>query len=72
MMKSNMKTLVNQYHELEDKILQELEKLNYLGSECSCKKCCVISLVYYGFWKEISSYCINCGGVVMDDVWKER
>ncbi len=63
-MTTGLKDMIDEYHALEGKILDELDAKEM--DECSCDDCETIDYVHNGEWKEIMTKCINCGGVVND------
>ena len=56
----------NDYYKALIKLLDKLGTLKGYGNECECEDCHIIDHVHVGQWKEIHSYCMNCGGFVTD------
>ena len=65
-MKRIIKELADEYIETEKKLLKELHQLKNAGSECDCESPNEIKVVHEGEFDEVSVYCLECGGYVME------
>ena len=63
-MKRKIKALSKQYDNLEEKIRNELGKLENAGCSCDCDDCETITLIHYGNYDEMEVFCLNCGGFI--------
>jgi len=68
MTKPTINELIKQQVEIEKQILAEIDKLPRSGMECNCDDRETYDTIHYGNWKEISSYCTNCGGYVDNEM----
>jgi hypothetical protein len=63
----NLRRLVDRYYVLEEEIDMMLAKLRNYGKECDCDNRVIfkeIKEIFEGDFDEISSTCLNCGGIV--------
>ncbi len=63
-MKRRIKGLATKHFEIERQIAREIQTLERYGQECDCNECETMDLVHEGNWKELQTFCINCGGYV--------
>ena len=68
MKKDKLAGLCEAYYQLEKKIWDEISKLpNFAVGDCDCGERETIDFIHEGEWKEIQTWCINCGGMVEND-----
>lgn len=58
----NLDEKIKEYYKLEKEILNELDKLESSGDECSCDDCEEFKHIHEGEWDEIMVICTKCGG----------
>jgi len=62
--KDELKILTKTYYETEQKIFDIVSELENFSSECDCDDCETWDMIHDGEWKEIQTFCLNCGGYV--------
>ena len=63
-MKKEMKKLVDEYNKLETQIFEKFSNLPEFSEECKCEDCETFDYIHHGDWKEIQTFCLNCGGYI--------
>ena len=60
----NLEEKIALYYKLEKEILEELEKKDSNGMDCSCDEPEDFKYIFEGEWDEIQVVCSNCGGLI--------
>ena len=55
------------YFETEEKLLNEISKLERFSDECNCDNKEKIQFIHNGNFDEIQTFCLNCGGYLESD-----
>lgn len=63
-MKKVIEHLLREYNETEVKLWDEIAKLPNFNDECNCEEPVAMDFIYQGDWKEIQTFCLNCGGYI--------
>lgn len=63
-MKPELQAKIDAYNKLEEEIFDIVSELDDFSSECGCDECETWDNIHHGEWKEIQTFCLNCGGYV--------
>lgn len=63
-MKKEIEKLIDVFNKTEQDIFDYISELEDFSSECRCDNCETWDMIHHGEWKEIQTFCLNCGGYV--------
>lgn len=61
-MKAKIEELLGKYHNTQNMIFKEIEKLPNYGTDCICNDAEMFSYVFDQYSPDIITVCLKCGG----------